>query len=152
MRKLAIAFISIIFIGLMSLPVQASSIGSNNISPYSTAYGNGGVSKIEIMGNRKTIWWSVKPATSHSYTFQGTVNIWFKDGTFTPYLVSRSGHGGQSVSDMVYVRKAVKKVSLSGIAWGAGGIQITLPNTESNDFSGGGTGMHNPDDVLVVTE
>ncbi|HEM4558442.1 TPA: hypothetical protein U1Z93_001879 [Streptococcus suis] len=152
MKKWIFSFISILIIILPSMSVQAITLGSDNISPYSTSYGNGGVSKIEITGNRNNVWWYVKPSTSHAYTFNGGISVLFTNGTSAYYPITKSGRGGQSVSDIIYLNKKIKRVSLNGIAYGLGGIQITLPNSETNSDAGGGSGMSKPNDTIIAVE
>lgn len=39
--------------------------------------------------------------------------------------------------------------SFSGIAYGPGGIQIAIPQSETNNFSGGGSGMSIPEPEIL---
>ena len=71
---------------------------TGDVTPFKTNYGNGGYTKIELYGNGREVWWSVKPNTSQSYTYSGLITVTFSDNSTRIYPVSKSGSGGQSVS------------------------------------------------------
>ncbi|NQH26474.1 hypothetical protein HO661_10735, partial [Streptococcus suis] len=98
--------------------------------PYKTSYGNGGYTKIELYGGGREVWWSVKPNTSKSYTYSGLITVTFSDNTTRIYPVSKSGKGGQSVSGSFGLPKKARNAGISGIAYGAGGVQISIPTIE----------------------
>ena len=122
---------------------------TNNITPYSTVRGNGGISKIEIYDNRTRAWWYALPNTKSSYQFSGGVSITLTNGRTLYYPVGGQGRSGQSVSGSIYVKGKIKRVTFSGIAYGPGGIQIAIPQSETNNFSGGGSGMSIPEPEIL---
>ncbi|MHC3604632.1 hypothetical protein ACYKN3_11440, partial [Streptococcus suis] len=95
-----------------------------------TSYGNGGYTKIELYGNGREVWWSVKPNTSQSYTYSGLITVTFSDNSTRIYPVSKSGSGGQSVSGSFGLPKKAKAAGISGVAYGPGGIQISIPTID----------------------
>ncbi|HEM4185556.1 TPA: hypothetical protein U1X07_002212 [Streptococcus suis] len=103
---------------------------TGEIVPYKTSYGNGGYTKIELYGGGREVWWSVKPNTSKSYTYSGLITVTFSDNTTRIYPVSKSGKGGQSVSGSFGLPKKARNAGISGIAYGAGGVQISIPTIE----------------------
>lgn len=152
MKKL-ILFITT-FLTLLSFTVTtyAETPKANQITPYSTATGNGGVSKIEIYDNRSRAWWYARPYTKSSYQFSGGVRITLTNGRTLYYPVSGQGRAGQSVSGSIYVSGKIKRVTFTGVAYGPGGIQIALPQSETNNYSSGGSGMRIPNPEILYEE
>ncbi|WP_172931781.1 hypothetical protein [Streptococcus sp. 79] len=136
MKKL-ILFITT-FLTLLSFTVTtyAETPKANQITPYSTATGNGGVSKIEIYDNRSRAWWYARPYTKSSYQFSGGVRITLTNGRTLYYPVSGK----------------IKRVTFTGVAYGPGGIQIALPQSETNNYSSGGSGMSIPNPEILYEE
>ncbi|MBS7863752.1 hypothetical protein F6O60_10620, partial [Streptococcus suis] len=54
---------------------------TGDVTPFKTSYGNGGYTKIELYGNGREVWWSVKPNTSQSYTYSGLITVTFSDNS-----------------------------------------------------------------------
>ena len=150
MKKL-ILFITT-FLTLLSFTVTtyAETPNTNKITPYSTVYGNGGVSKIEIHANRSRAWWYARPYTKSSYQFSGGVSITLTNGRTLYYPVGGQGRAGESVSGSIHVNGKIKRVSFTGVAYGPGGIQMALPQSETSNFSsGGGSGMSIPNPEIL---
>ena len=103
---------------------------TGDVTPFKTNYGNGGYTKIELYGNGREVWWSVKPNTSQSYTYSGLITVTFSDNSTRIYPVSKSGSGGQSVSGSFELPKKAKTAGISGVAYGPGGIQISIPTID----------------------
>ena len=103
---------------------------TGDVTPFNTNYGNGGYTKIELYGNGREVWWSVKPNTSQSYTYSGLITVTFSDNSTRIYPVSKSGSGGQSVSGSFELPKKAKTAGISGVAYGPGGIQISIPTID----------------------
>ena len=147
MKKLILFITTSLTLLSFTVTTYAETPKTNNISPYSTVRGNGGFSKIEIYDNRTRAWWYALPYTKSSYEFSGGVSITLTNGRTLFYPVKGNGRAGQSVSGSIYVKGKIKRVS--GIAYGPGGIQIAIPQSETNNFSGGGSGMSIPDPEIL---
>lgn len=52
------------------------------------------------------------------------------DNSTRIYPVSKSGSGGQSVSGSFELPKKAKTAGISGVAYGPGGIQISIPTID----------------------
>ena len=66
------------------------------------------------------------------------------------YPVGGQGRAGESVSGSIHVNGKIKRVSFTGVAYGPGGIQIALPQSETSNFSsGGGSGMSIPNPEIL---
>ena len=100
---------------------------TGEIVSYKTSYGNGGYTKIELYSGGREVWWSVKPNTTKGYTYSGLITVTFSDNTTRVYPVSKAGKGGQSVSGSFGLPK---NAGISGIAYVAGGVQISIPTIE----------------------
>lgn len=149
MKKYILLLVSSFLVFLCISPIHANTLPINNITPYTTSYGDGGVSKIEIHDNRTRAWWYARPKINSSYQFSGTVHITLTNGKTLTRVVSGNGKSGQSVSGSVYVSGRIRKVKLFGVAYGSGGISIVIPGVETHNHSGGGSGMNLPIPKLV---
>ena len=149
MKKLILFITTSLTLLSFTVTTYAETPKTNNITPYSTVRGNGGISKIEIYDNRTRAWWYALPYTKGSYQFSGGVSITLTNGRVLFYPVRGEGRAGQSVSGSIYVKGKIKRVTFSGIAYGPGGIQIAIPQSETNNFSGGGSGMSIPEPEIL---
>ena len=58
------------------------------------------------------------------------ITVTFSDNSTRIYPVSKSGSGGQSVSGSFELPKKAKTAGISGVAYGPGGIQISIPTID----------------------
>lgn len=149
MKKLILFITTSLTLLSLTVTTYAETPKTNNVTPYSTVRGNGGISKIEIYNNRTRAWWYALPNTKSSYQFSGGVSITLTSGRTLYYPVGGQGRAGQSVSGSIYVKGKIKRVSFAGIAYGPGGIQIAIPQSETSNFSGGGSGMSIPEPEIL---
>lgn len=150
MKKLLFIICVLVSLATAVISVSAYSDSNSTVKPYSTESGPGGVTRVELHDNRQRVWWYALPYTNGSYTFSGGITVTLSNGRTLFYPVSKDGYAGGSVSSSIRVPGKVRKATLGGIAYGSGGIQIALPNSETNSFSGGGSGMSLPN--IIVTE
>lgn len=144
MKKCILLLVAALSVCFSISTTYADTLPTNSITPYATAYGDGGVSKIEIHDNRSRAWWYARPYIKSHYTFIGTVSITLTNGRNLIYPVSRGGGPGQSVSGSIYVNGKIRKVEFWGAAAGPGGVSVVIPGVETNNHAGGGSGMSVP--------
>ncbi|MDA2113616.1 hypothetical protein PDN13_31935 [Bacillus cereus] len=86
--------------------------------PYLTATGPGGKATLDAGANGRTIYWSVKPATSWPWTFKGNIGLRYYSGFKRDVTILGAGALGSSDSGYVYMNpNNGGRASLTGTAY-----------------------------------